>query len=88
MKFSELPEDLLVYIFEHGFDGPDENGDYISASGQEGEVMLERIADHFEHCQECRKAFDAQEYPEKTLVEFANERLAPNPALESWICKE
>jgi hypothetical protein len=55
---------------------------------EEGEILLGKIADHFEHCTECRKAFDAQEYPEKTIIEFANERLAPNPALESWICKE
>jgi len=53
--------------------------------GKNSEEMLEAIADHFETCEECRKAFDVQEYPEETLVEFENE--LSGTELSDWICE-
>ena len=42
--------------------------------GRGSEKMLEYLADHFEMCEQCRKDFDAQEYPERTFIEI-EERL-------------
>lgn len=51
--------------------------------GAPEQAELEIIADHFRSCQDCRAAFDAQDYPEVTIQEFAA-RLTG--ALEDWIC--
>lgn len=51
----------------------------------ESEQILGQIADHLAVCPACRETFDAQAYPETTLVEF-EPRIATNPALENWIC--
>jgi hypothetical protein len=45
---------------------------------------LVQIAAHLEQCPACREAFDAQEYPEATLIEF-EPRLANSP-ISDWIC--
>lgn len=50
----------------------------------ESEQMLEKIADHFRVCAECRADFDAMGYPESTLTEFEN-RIA-NTQLRGWVC--
>ena len=50
----------------------------------ESQEMLEKIAEHFENCEECRKEFDAQEYPEETLIDF-EDRLA-RTEISDWIC--
>jgi len=51
---------------------------------KESQEMLEKIAEHFENCEECRKEFDALEYPEETLIEF-EDRLA-RTEITDWIC--
>lgn len=51
---------------------------------KESQEMLEQIAEHFETCEECRKQFDAQEYPEQTLIEF--EDYLSGTELSDWIC--
>lgn len=48
--------------------------------------MFEKIAEHFEVCQECREEFDFQEFPEKTLIEF--EQILGGTELSDWICDE
>lgn len=54
--------------------------------GKNSEEMFEKIAEHFENCKECRKEFDAQAYPEETLIEFEN-RLN-GTVLKEWVCNE
>lgn len=54
--------------------------------GIDSEELLESIVDHFENCEECRNEFDAQEYPEETLIEF-EDRLS-NTDIYDWICEE
>lgn len=54
--------------------------------GKNSEELLEAIADHFETCEECRKEFDVQEYPEETLIEF--EGNLSNTDIYDWICEE
>ncbi len=51
--------------------------------GAPAQAELEVISDHFRGCQDCRAAFDAQDYPEETIQEFAA-RLSG--AVEDWIC--
>jgi putative transposon-encoded protein len=51
--------------------------------GSGSEKMLEAIAEHFETCDECRKDFDAMDYPEKWLIDF-EERLS-GTSLSDWI---
>ena len=51
------------------------------------EKLLEQIAEHFERCPECRKAFDEMEYEEKTLVDFCREYI-DHTDLQDWICEE
>lgn len=53
--------------------------------GKNSEEMLEKIAKHFETCAECRKQFDAQEYPEETIIDF-EDRLT-GTELSDWICE-
>lgn len=50
--------------------------------GAPEQAELEIIAAHFQSCEECRIAFDAQEYPDETIQEFAA-RLGD---AENWIC--
>lgn len=52
---------------------------------KESQDMLEKIAEHFESCEECRKGFDAQEYPEQTLIEF--EANLQTTGIKDWICE-
>ena len=51
------------------------------------ENLLEKIAAHYEHCEECRDAFDAMGYEEETLKEMEI-RFFQNPNLSDWICEE
>lgn len=51
---------------------------------EKSENMLEAIAEHFKSCDKCRGAFDAQAYPEKTLLEFEN--MLSGTELSDWIC--
>ena len=53
--------------------------------GKNSEEMLEAIADHLKTCEECRKDFDVQEYPEETLIEFEG-RLSGTD-IHDWICQ-
>lgn len=53
---------------------------------RESELMLEQIADHLKTCERCRKQFDAQEYPQKRLINFEIEELV-NTNLSDWICE-
>jgi hypothetical protein len=53
--------------------------------GNNAEEILEIIADHFECCEECRNDFDAQGYPEETLIDFEG-RLSLTE-LSDWICE-
>ena len=57
----------------------------LSDISVEGETLLEKIADHYEKCEKCRKTFDAQEYPEEFLIDFERENIR-NTKLEDWIC--
>lgn len=50
------------------------------------EIMLGIMADHFEKCEECREAFDTEEYTSETLIEFESERHLNNTNLFDWIC--
>lgn len=50
----------------------------------ESEKMLEKMAFHFSKCDECRFDFDAQEYPDETLLDF--EKRLHNTSLDDWIC--
>lgn len=52
----------------------------------EAESMLVDIAEHYRDCAECREAFDAQGYPEGTLIEFANNHLGTT-TIDDWICE-
>ena len=52
--------------------------------GNNSEEMLEKIAGHFENCEECRKEFDAQEYSEETLIDFEDE--LSGTELSDWVC--
>lgn len=54
--------------------------------GKNSEEMLEKMAEHFENCEECRKEFDVQEYPEETLIDFEDE--LSNTDVYDWICEE
>lgn len=54
--------------------------------GKNSEEMLEVIAEHFKNCEECRKEFDAQEYPEETLINF-EDRLSGTTRYD-WGCEE
>ena len=51
--------------------------------GRNSEKMLVAIADHFDNCEECRTEFDAQAYPETTLIDF-EDRLS-GTVLSDWI---
>ena len=53
---------------------------------REGEIMLEKIADHYKVCSECREMFDAQEYPDETLLGM--EKYLANSKLSDWMCRK
>ena len=51
------------------------------------EVILEKMAEHYEHCKSCREEFDAQSYESETLIEFERDYLY-NTHVSDWICEE
>lgn len=50
------------------------------------EIMLGIIAKHFEKCEECRDAFDTEEYTSETLIKFESEMHLNNTNLFDWMC--
>jgi hypothetical protein len=51
------------------------------------EKLLEEIVSHYEHCEECRDAFDDMGYEEETLKDMEL-LFMQNMDLERWICEE
>lgn len=51
---------------------------------REIELNFEKIAEHFQDCEECSILFDEQNYPQKTLIELA--KRYDFSKLEDWIC--
>lgn len=50
----------------------------------ESETKLEKMAAHMKNCEECRIAFDVQDYPEEHLIDF--ERRIQNTDIAEWVC--
>ena len=50
------------------------------------EGLLEKIAVHFEHCEECRNEFDIQDYEETTLKEM--EEVFCTSEFSDWCCEK
>jgi len=53
-----------------------------------GERLLELVAAHFQECEECRKAFDTEEYEEETLIGIWHRYMCQNEDPAEWICDE
>ena len=51
---------------------------------REIELNLEKIAEHYQECNECRKDFDIQDYQQKTLIELTNRYDFSN--ITEWLC--
>lgn len=50
------------------------------------QTLLERIAEHYETCDECRDAFDDMSYEEETLKDMELLFLQ-NMDLNRWVCE-
>jgi hypothetical protein len=51
------------------------------------QTLIEKIAAHFETCEECREAFDGMGYEEETLKDMELLFLQ-NMDLNRWVCEE
>jgi len=53
-----------------------------------GERLLEILAAHMQECEECRDAFDAEEYEEDTLIDLWHRYMCQTEDISEWICEE
>lgn len=51
-----------------------------------GERMLEIIAAHFSVCEDCRDAFDSEEYEEEFLIDLWHRFMCQTEDVSEWIC--
>ena len=53
---------------------------------KETEEVLEKIAQHYQVCPECRNDFDSMEYEEKTLLDLENRYSFSD--IKDWVCEK
>ena len=53
-----------------------------------GERLLEIIAAHFAVSEDCRDAFDSEEYEETTLLDLWHRYMCQTEDVSEWICEE